>query len=472
MAYVPFAPETGATYRLANPTNGAVAVFNDPFDPSYVGMLSDVSGLDSPEVRESAEDLVQADGGTHGYFWFGRRPITLTAQVFGHGTINERNIRVDRANRACTALRADSTLSWKPSDREENLLINPKLANNATGWALNSSTGGTAGTNGRAAMPDIPSEWGWRVNYTQPADTTTRIYGALSTGVTIGVGKTYTVSAEAYVVDNHSGALSTNAGHRVELRWYNAAGTNFSTTNATNVAITTGTRARVSATGTAPAGAVTVRMQLSTLTNASSDVIDVYWTKMRLTEGTQATYADGDTTGWSWSGDANASASGDFVEMFTPVRLNSRFMQSGAWNKELSIPLVSEYATIQSTGLRTVSGAGGATLTAENKGSWPATPILRVTGPTAQNFTITNTAPNPDLVLRTTGSLIVASGETLEIDTLNHTAYFTAGARNGQSANRFIDFGLTTWPLMPTGNNTFVLSGTGTLVVNWRDTWV
>lgn len=115
MAYFPLATETGAIYKLVSPA-GAVAVFNDPTDPNYVGMLTEITGLDSAEVRENASELVEADGGAHGSFYFGRRPITLTCRVFGHTTLAERTLRMDRARRAALAMRSDAILSWKPSD--------------------------------------------------------------------------------------------------------------------------------------------------------------------------------------------------------------------------------------------------------------------------------------------------------------------------------------------------------------------
>lgn len=283
MAYYAYAVETGAIYTLTNTTNGAVAVFNDPTSPNYVGMLADVTGLDSPDVRESAEELAQADGGTHGYFFFGRRPITLNGRIFGHANIRDREIRMDRARRASMAIRNDATLSWIPSPTAQ--LGNPT-----------------------------------------------------------------------------------------------------------------------------------------------------------------------------------------YLEMFTLVRRQGPFRESGAWAKDFQISLVSEFAHIYSTTQFTLSAAGGATIVAENRGSWPAYPVFRVTGTSAMNPTISNLTSGA--VVRTTGSLIVAAGETLEIDTLNHTATFTSGARNGQSANSFINFATTVWPTMNTGNNSFQLSGTGNLTVIWRHTWV
>lgn len=111
MAYVPFSPQIGCKYVL---TNGTVrAVFNDVSDADYVGVLSDITGLDSPDVREAAEDLVQADGGSHGQFWFGRRPITMTVQVANNVSALARDTRLDKLIRASNALRSDAILSWQ-----------------------------------------------------------------------------------------------------------------------------------------------------------------------------------------------------------------------------------------------------------------------------------------------------------------------------------------------------------------------
>lgn len=114
MAYVPFVQEIAAVYTLTAPS-GAVAVFNNASSPNYAGMLSEVTGLDSAEVRESASELSEADGGTHGNFYFGRRPITMTVKVFGHSTSFERAERIDRLHRAALAMRGDSMLTWAPT---------------------------------------------------------------------------------------------------------------------------------------------------------------------------------------------------------------------------------------------------------------------------------------------------------------------------------------------------------------------
>ena len=114
MAYIPLAQQYGTIYTLNGP-NGVTAVFNDPTSPNYVGMLSEITGLDSPEVRESVDELVEADGGVHGAFYFGRRPITMNCRVFGHASVADRELRIDRARRATLAMNADANLIWTPA---------------------------------------------------------------------------------------------------------------------------------------------------------------------------------------------------------------------------------------------------------------------------------------------------------------------------------------------------------------------
>lgn len=113
-------PETGIKYTLES-AEGYEAVFNDPTDPFYVGSLTRVTGLDSPEVRENTAELVEADGGVHGNFWYGRRPVIVEGQIRGDDA-TERNERLTRLRRASDAMREDAELTFTPSGSIEQFI--------------------------------------------------------------------------------------------------------------------------------------------------------------------------------------------------------------------------------------------------------------------------------------------------------------------------------------------------------------
>jgi hypothetical protein len=150
-------------------------------------------------------------------------------------------------------------------------------------------------------------------------------------------------------------------------------------------------------------------------------------------------------------------------EVFIPVRRQQPFRESGGWVKDFQISMVSELATIQSTALVT-SAAGVAK---ENNGNWPAFPTISITGASADP-----TVSDGTRIFTTTG-LTLTGTETVAFDMRTHTGVFTAGARNGQSANRYINFATTAWPYL-TGQGTaqtFVLTGGGSLSFSYRHTW-
>lgn len=105
--------EWGAKYTLTGP-DGTVVVFNDSTDPNFIGVLSpESSGLDSPDVREDATDATEEDGGHHGDFFYGRRPVVLQGTIIA-SSATQRNERVDKLKRATNALRGDAILKWAP----------------------------------------------------------------------------------------------------------------------------------------------------------------------------------------------------------------------------------------------------------------------------------------------------------------------------------------------------------------------
>lgn len=107
----PTGQQYSARWTITGP-DGTRVVFNDENDRDYIGMVTEVTGLDSPDVRENADDLVQMDGGVHGDFWYGRRPITLTGLLLNPSSVQERNLRETKLRRATNAMRGDATISW------------------------------------------------------------------------------------------------------------------------------------------------------------------------------------------------------------------------------------------------------------------------------------------------------------------------------------------------------------------------
>lgn len=123
-ADIPIGLEQGAKYVLLGP-DGRRCSFNDSADIDHVGFLSKPpSGFDSADIRESADVIVEGDGGVHGAFYLGRRPWTLegmidpTPRLAGEDVIALPvlvNRRIEKLKRASRALRDDATLQWSPA---------------------------------------------------------------------------------------------------------------------------------------------------------------------------------------------------------------------------------------------------------------------------------------------------------------------------------------------------------------------
>jgi len=112
--------EWGAKYTLTGP-DGTIVVFNDSADPNFVGVLSpESSGLDSPDVREDAQDRTEDDGGIHGNFYYGRRPVVLQGTIIA-STETVRAERIEKLMRATNAMRGNATLKWKPTGAVEEV---------------------------------------------------------------------------------------------------------------------------------------------------------------------------------------------------------------------------------------------------------------------------------------------------------------------------------------------------------------
>ncbi len=114
LSNIPFGIEVGIIYTLTGP-GGTIITFNDPDDVNFVGFIEEITGLDGPDVRESAELYVQGDGGIHSDFFFGRRPITISGLIDPNTVGTNRNIMIKNLLEATNAMKEDATLTWTAS---------------------------------------------------------------------------------------------------------------------------------------------------------------------------------------------------------------------------------------------------------------------------------------------------------------------------------------------------------------------
>lgn len=479
MAYYPFAIEKGAVYTLVGP-DGSTAVFNDPNDPNYVGMITDIAGLGSADVRESAQDLTEADGGSHGSFYFARQPVVITASIFGHGSVAERTARIDRARRASLALRGDAVLSWRPSTRVENLASNPGAEVDASGAQVIATTGfGTGFAVTRSTTSPIAGTGSLEFSYTPNATNASGMsmyaeyWQNVNTENRIRVGPGDYVAARLKM-KVRGGSGMTNLGATMAFRGPTGTFLGNATYSSTIPTPVVGTTYDFVLNGVAaPAGTVWCQPLCPITGGLNTTPLIVQMDSNLITKVSgpgvaPPAYFDGNTAGFMWQGDANVSQSADYVEMYTTLRRQQRFQESGDWVKEIQIPMVSEYATVFSIDRKTLTATSGTAAAVENRGNYTSYPVLEWTG-AGTNPRATTTVGGD---FRTT-TLTLAAGEKVEFDMLNHTGVFTAGARAGQSANRFIDFLNTNWVGLPGAATTNVtnVAGSGTMRVLWRDVW-
>jgi hypothetical protein len=200
-----------------------------------------------------------------------------------------------------TANASSSTASWFVGNSRTNLTKNPSFETNTTGWNPNGST-----------ISRVAATWGTGNNALQIVHTATTLGGTFSDfgSFNVTAGLQYTASFYARSI---SGTLR---GLQIAIVWYNAAGTQISTSTANQV-LTTSTQ-RWSVTATAPAGSAIALMYAYTYTTGV--IGDIWQMDSVLFEQASSVlpYFDGtyvnDYSGYglyskAWNGTANASTS-------------------------------------------------------------------------------------------------------------------------------------------------------------------
>ena len=183
-----------------------------------------------------------------------------------------------------------------------NLVRNPNATLNTSDWVATSSAGGSptgaritgqttplpgVTTAYRATLTGTPSSW-WRVQNSQP--------------VPIVAGQPYTLSS--YVRSSVTGGVG------VIIIWMDGVGGTITENASLTASQTADTWGRRSVTATAPANAISARLQAYAPTSLGVANATVDGTGMMFVQSSTLTsYADGNSSDWTWTGAANNSTS-------------------------------------------------------------------------------------------------------------------------------------------------------------------
>lgn len=195
----------------------------------------------------------------------------------------------------------DATLTSKTLEATiNNLVQNPSLETNTTGW-------GAASANFTLARVNTFANTGsWCASWTMTASADA--YGTvLTTAISATAGTTYTFSFHV----RSTVARSAFA----QIRFLNSGASIISAPQGTTITTSTTGWSRVSVTATAPAGTVNMIPLINVTGNASGNVH--YFDSVMLNEGPLVNYFDGSTNGGrdaglytaAWTGTAHASTS-------------------------------------------------------------------------------------------------------------------------------------------------------------------
>jgi hypothetical protein len=114
------AVDTSVEYTLTAPSGsdgfGEVAVLNNSASGNFVGYLVESSGFDSPNVRPNSTLISEGHGATHGHFYHGERPFTMTVLMALSSTTALSMARLNKLLRASNAMLFPGTITWTEAD--------------------------------------------------------------------------------------------------------------------------------------------------------------------------------------------------------------------------------------------------------------------------------------------------------------------------------------------------------------------
>lgn len=488
-------PQYGVKYVLTGMQgDGVRATFNDPSDADHVGYLTNISGLDSPDVREAADDLIGDDGGVHGNFYYSRRPIVLEGMIDNrpHGIHSE----------IVEALLASPM----------NGVLNPSAEVDTTNWS-SFTTSGTA-TLSRVTSNSRSGSAAFQVDNSGGTGTpTVEMFGTdQTTNYPVTPGQTIWALGSLLNV-------SANSALALTIRFQNSSGALLSqTTVATQNSPTVSTWYDLAGSMTVPASAAFASIRaVGTATGGASTFLgDSFYLEQTAT---QPTYFDGSTGApaglrYGWAGTAHASFSRAYSQTQVPfaaprvrnIRMTAlqrvtnamrKDMQmrwtpeggteqvlylrrqqplriSGGFNKSFQVSLVAADPRIYAAAINEARINPGTPLTVRNNGSIRTQPVATIYGPTSgtmNTIVLQNQTTGESMIFAPAYALGV--GQYIVLDFANKTVT----RENGTNIYDQIQFATSAWWQVEPGDNpiSFTAAGTTTganVALRWQDAWV
>jgi len=498
--------------------DGIRVVFNDPSDADYVGVLSNISGLDSPDVREAADDLIGDDGGVHGNFYYGRRPIVLEGMIDNRPNPGVDYTFVTNAvlNPLSTEIMADAPdLYWRLNEASGTLGDSSGNGRAGTGTgvtynqtglvtgdadpsilltAANSSSGVqssyTAWTGTKTFVALVkPSSLSLSASFGTTAGTqhglrldTTQILllinGAAITGgawtTTLATGTTYHIALKAdfaagsYELFLNGVSLGVKAGAspstspNFAFGFANGSITNAFGGNVDEVAIFNSllSDARIAQQYNASKALAT---NVTTQVTLDANVVR----NKRMTALQRVTNAMRKDLQMRWAPEGG-------IEQVLYLRRQQPLRISGGFNKSFQAALVAADPRIYGSTINEVRMNPATVTVATNKGTIRTQPVATIYGPT------TGTMNTMEIHNHTTGEYLVFApayslgvGQSIVVDFANKTVT----RETGTNIYDQIVFASSSWWQVEPGDNTieFHASGTTTnanMVLRWQDAWV
>lgn len=157
---------------------------------------------------------------------------------------------------------SDVTVTYPNGNSQEvrrNLVLNPKVGVATTYWNLNPAGASTTSSRQTSGGPTGISTWYKLLFSSSPSSSPAAIHatGAGTSALPVTTGLSYTASGYAY------STKSEISGVRLDITWYNSAGTSLSTSSGSTTAIAASTWERRSVTATAPANAAYARVSMT-----------------------------------------------------------------------------------------------------------------------------------------------------------------------------------------------------------------